>query len=69
MNSLDFVEAVARQHEAEREREWAARFRQQHPDGDSSRDTRWAGFIHRWASQTGESGHEKSAAMSMTQSR
>jgi hypothetical protein len=55
MNSLDYVEAVARQHEAERERDRAARFRQLHPDENAGRDTRWAEFIHRWASHTGES--------------
>lgn len=51
MNSLDYVEAVNRQHESEREREWAARFRQQHPDVDAARDNRWAGFFHRWAAE------------------
>lgn len=54
MNSLDYVEAVARQHETERERDWVARFRQQHPDQDAGRDSRWAGFIHRWAEHDSE---------------
>ena len=49
MDSLDYVEAVMRQHEKERERDWALLFRQQHPDHDAGKDTRWAGFIHRWA--------------------
>ena len=49
MNSLEYVEAVMRQHETERERDWALRFRQQHPDQVAGSDSRWAGFIHRWA--------------------
>ncbi len=52
MNSLDYVEAVARQHEREQERDWAARFREQHPGQDGRRDARWSGFIHRWAGMT-----------------
>jgi hypothetical protein len=59
MNSLDLVEALARQHEAERERDRAARFRQQHSDDAAGRDTRWAGFMHRWASRTGEAAGEE----------
>lgn len=55
MNSLDYVEAVARQHESERERDWALRFRQQHPDQAGRDDSRWAGFIHRWAEHAGDS--------------
>lgn len=55
MNSLDYVEAVMRQHESERERDWALRFREQHPDHGASSDSRWAGFIHRWAERANES--------------
>ena len=51
VNSLDYVEAMNRQHESEREREWAARFRQDHPEVDIIRDNRWAGFFHRWAAR------------------
>jgi len=55
MNSLDYVEAVMRQHETERERDWALRFRQQHPDHAARDDSRWAGFIHRWADRSRDS--------------
>lgn len=71
MNSLDYVEAMARMHENERERDRAARYRQEHPQQDAGRDSHWADFIHRWAAHTNEPEQvqDQSLAMNMTRFR